>query len=92
MIHQEAKKKVIQNCFDSFIGSFDKPSDEIVLMELIEAGKITLESYDELEPSEISFKYFTLKFCAHCEILGVLKNNRQLVRSLLKENKERILE
>jgi hypothetical protein len=92
MPHEEARKKVIQNCFDLFIRSYNKPSDEIVWMELRESGKITMELYNELEPSEISFKYFTLKFCAYCEMFGVLKNNRRLVNSLLKENRERILE
>ena len=92
MPHEEVRKKVIQNCFDLFIGSYNKPSDEIVWMELRESGKITLELYDELEPSEISFRYFNLKFRGYCETFGVLKNNRRLVNSLLKENRERILE
>jgi len=92
MPHEEVRKKVIQNCFDLFIRSYNKPSDEIVWQELRESGKITLELYDEFEPSEISFRYFNLKFRDYCETLGVLKNNRQIVNALLKENRERILE
>jgi hypothetical protein len=51
-----------------------------------------MELIIELEPSEISFMYFRMKFRDYCESFGILKNNRRLVDFLLNENRKRILQ
>lgn len=92
MCIQGDRERLIAKFFEVFIRNYHKPSDEIVFIELIDSGIITKELIIELEPSEISFKYFRMKFRDYCESFGILKNNRRLVDFLLNENRKRILQ